>query len=46
MSLYWVENWTKWRLYLGEGEDRVVVGPHQQVSIQYMVGLIFTFRYV
>ena len=35
---YWVENWTKWRLYLGQGEDRVVVYPHQQVSIHKMVG--------
>merc|ERR1712123_413888 len=34
--MYWVENWTKWRLYLGEGEDMVTVYPHQQISVQHM----------
>merc|ERR1712106_1183843 len=35
-TMYWVENWTKWRLYLGEGEDMVTVYPHQQMSVQHM----------
>ena len=32
---YWVENWTKWRLYLGK--DMVTVHPHQQMSMEQMV---------
>ena len=31
----WVENWTKWRLHLGE--DMVTVFPHQQMSMDKMV---------
>ena len=32
-----MENWTKWQLYLGEGENRVTLYPHMQLSIANMV---------
>ena len=35
----WVENWTKWQLFLGEGENRVTLYPHTQLSLANMVGM-------
>jgi len=32
----WVENWTKWQLYLGDGENKVTVYPFTQMSIANM----------
>jgi len=36
-SLDQIENWTKWRLYIGEGEDRQVVHAMDQVALSSLV---------
>merc|ERR1711872_669824 len=32
----WVENWTKWQVYLGQGEKRITIYPHTQTSLAHM----------
>ena len=39
----WVENWTKWQLFLGEGEDRVTIFPQTQASLAHMVNIFVNY---